>query len=190
MNDREYQEWYCKVYIETYPIVERAGRRLLAHFCYALMPDLDDLVQDAYLAMYKKREKLITHENITGWLIVALKFIILKRMRTWARRRDAVERLKQHAEAVARETARGLNFEDQEDVEILRATLGEENFELLKAYHMDGVPVEELAARTGRSVGATHTKLSRLRGRCNDILNGSGLKTMIALWVAMHFLRN
>ena len=185
MNDREYQEWYCKVYIETFPIVERAGRRLLAHFGCALMPELDDLVQDAYLVMYKKREKLVEHENITGWLIVALKYIILKRMRAWARRRDAVEKLKQQVEAVARD----LNFDDQEDMEILRAALGEENFELLKAYHVDGVPVEELAARMGKSVGAVHTKLSRLRRRCYEILSGSGLKTMIGLWMALHALR-
>lgn len=185
MNDREYREWYCKVYIETFPTVERAGRRLLAHFCYALIPELDDLIQDVYLVMYKKREKLVDHENITGWLIVALKYVILKRMRAWARRRDAVEKLKFQVEAVSRD----LNFDDQEEMNILRAALGEENYELLKAYHVDGVPVEELAARVGKSVGAVHTRLSRLRKRCNDILSGSGLKTMIALWMAMHILR-
>lgn len=188
MTDLEYQVWYCETYKATYPILKRAGKRLLAHFCYALAPDLEDMMSDAYIAMYKKRKKLIVHPNINGWLIVALKYIILKRMRKWARNRDALIKLKNEVEIQNQARKADLDFENAEDVYILIQTLGSENYELLRAYHVDGVSIEELARRCGKSVGATYMKISRLRRRGYDILNSTDFKSIVVLWLAMNFM--
>ena len=161
---------------------------MIARFCYALDPDLEDMMNEAYIVMYKKREKLVTHPNITGWLIVALKYIILKRMRKWARNRDALRRLKNEVERQHQIRKSDLDFDNLEEVEILIATLGRENFELLHAYHVEGVPIDELARRCGKSVGATYMKLSRLRRRGFDILNSTDIGTMAILWLAINII--
>ena len=43
-----YTSWFDETYKETYLILRRAGRILLAHLCPALLGDLDELLDCTY----------------------------------------------------------------------------------------------------------------------------------------------
>lgn len=67
-EDADIIEWYQSVYQNTYEVVYRYGKGLISRHCRDLRPDLEDLVQETYEDMYRKRQLLRDHANITGWL--------------------------------------------------------------------------------------------------------------------------
>lgn len=97
------QEWFDEVYNET--------RWQLRNICVMLLcgypelrSDVDDLIQDTYMQMYKKYDKLLSHENIGGWLVEALKRNARSLVREKAREKKRVIRSIDDPEQI--ETAR------------------------------------------------------------------------------------
>ena len=185
--DDEYEQWFQDIFQRTHPTIERAGSALLARFCPHAASEHGDLVQEAYLALYKKRRQLRSHPNITGWLIVALKYLILKRRRTLIRKHAAYRRLKIQYARSCKQRLMTNYFENTEAASLLRASLQPEDYALLWARYVEGVSIEDLAQRTEKSKDAVYTQLSRLRKRCLLLLR-DGNFCVLFLWFSLHIL--
>lgn len=183
--DNESEKWFQDIFLRTHPTVERAGRYLLARFCPHAASEHGDLVQEAYLALYKKRRQLRSHPNITGWLIVALKYLILKRRRTLIREQAAYRLLKTKYDRSLQKHPMTNSFGNTESASLLRASLPPEDFTLLRAHYIEGIPIQELAQRSHESKGAIYTRLSRLRKRCLLLLKDGNLYVLL-LWIHLH----
>lgn len=188
MTERQLENWFKQIYTETYPTIERVGRHMIERACIGLSMELEDIIHETYLTLYKKRHTLCNHENITGWLIVAFKFNALRRMRKWARQHDAMERASS-VETSVRSGDLAASMEDEEAVEIMRAAIGARNFGILLDYQAGRLSVDQIAQMLDKSVGATYTFLSRLRKRCLLVLQKNGFHTLLLLWIALHFGR-
>ena len=99
MSDHKYTLWFDQTYSDTYLTVRRAGRILLAHLCPALLGDLDELLDNTYSDMSRKEWLLRRHPNITGWLIVAFRYVVYHRIRVWYREQRILERYKNEQRA-------------------------------------------------------------------------------------------
>ena len=109
MSDHKYTLWFDQTYSDTYLTVRRAGRILLAHLCPALLGDVDELLDITYSDMSRKEWLLRRHPNITGWLIVAFRYVVYHRIRAWYREQRILERYKneQRKTSWSRRSGRG-----------------------------------------------------------------------------------
>ena len=187
LSDCKYESWFDQTYNETYLTVKRAGRILLVHLCPALLNDLDELLSCTYRDMSKKEWQLRKHPNITGWLIVAFRYIVYHRIRAWYKEQRTLERLKNEKcdESVAAPFFDAIFLEETE--EIMRAAIGERRYALLYAYKYEGVPVKELAAQMGKSVHAMEVALWRWQKICKKMLKNNGKFLLIILWIHVNF---
>lgn len=85
----ERRSWFERTFEDTKKIVLQAGRRAIRRYPM-LREDLDDLIQDTYLELYRKSDQLRAHPNLPGWLVETLnrkaKNRARKRMRELNRR--------------------------------------------------------------------------------------------------------
>ena len=64
MNEQTEREWFERIYQDHADMLFRLGRHLLGGQDDSA---LYDLMQDAFLDAWSKREKLMAHPNIGGW---------------------------------------------------------------------------------------------------------------------------
>ena len=189
LKDCGYTLWFDETYKETYLTLRRAGRILLAHLCPALLGDLDELLDSTYCDMSRKEWLLRNHPNITGWLIVAFRYVVYHRIRAWYRQQRVLERCANElrVERVADPVAEALNAAETEA--FLRDALGASRYALLRAHRCEGVCVRELAKQTGKSVRAMEVSLWRWRKTCEKLLKGRGnfLLFLLSLYVNFGF---
>ena len=70
MDDRKI--WLDRIMNDTRKLVAQAAiHELRKH--PLLQDELDDLIQDTYMELFKKYSKLHDHDNIPGWLVETLK---------------------------------------------------------------------------------------------------------------------
>ena len=102
-----------------------------------------------YSDMSRKEWLLRRHPNITGWLIVAFRYVVYHRIRAWYREQRILERYKneQRASRAIDPFAEAMLLTEAEDIMV--AAIGARRYALLRAYRYDGVPVKDLAERTG-----------------------------------------
>ena len=183
MSEHKYTLWFDQTYSDTYLTVRRAGRILLAHLCPALFGDLDELLDNTYSDMSRKEWLLRRHPNITGWLIVAFRYVVYHRIRAWYREQRILERYKneQRASRAIDPFAEAMLLTEAEDIMV--AAIGARRYALLRAYRYDGVPVKELAEQTGKSVHAMEVSLWRWQRTCRKVLKSHGKFVMFLLWV-------
>ena len=182
-----YTSWFDETYKETYLILRRAGRILLAHLCPALLGDLDELLDCTYNDMSRKEWLLQNHPNITGWLIVAFRYIVYHRIRAWYRQQRILEGYANElrVERVADPFAEALSFAETEA--FLSGAIGASRYALVRAHCYEGASVQELAKRTGRSVRAMEVSLWRWRKTCEKLLKGRGNFLLILLSLYVNF---
>ena len=178
-----YTSWFDETYKKTYLILRRAGRILLAHLCPALLGDLDELLDCTYNDMSRKEWLLQNHPNITGWLIVAFRYIVYHRIRAWYRQQRILEGYANElrVERVADPFAEALSFAETEA--FLSDAIGASRYALVRAHCYEGASVQELAKRTGRSVHAMEVSLWRWRKTCRKLLKGRGNFLLLLLWL-------
>ena len=123
------------------------------------------------------------HPNITGWLIVAFRYVVYHRIRAWYREQRILERYKneQRASRAIDPFAEAMLLTEAEDIMV--AAIGARRYALLRAYRYDGVPVKELAEQTGKSVHAMEVSLWRWQRTCRKVLKSHGKFVMFLLWV-------
>ena len=112
---------------------------------------------------------------------------IYHRIRAWYREQRILERYKneQRASRAIDPFAEAMLLTEAEDVMV--AAIGARRYALLRAYRYDGVPVKELAERTGKSVHAMEVSLWRWQRTCRKVLKSHGKFVMFLLWVNVNF---
>lgn len=159
------QAWFEEIYNRYADFLYRVGRRFLNS-----NDDEDilyDAIQESFLALWDKREQLIHHPNIGGWLVEAVKFRIL------GGRSKTTRRSAHHAFSLDDENALPMMDLDSLSpeqnavlvghIEQLTAILGEENAKLFLAYTLDRRSAQELAAQYSISESCVWMRISRLK---------------------------
>ena len=137
--------------------------------------------------MSRKEWLLRNHPNITGWLIVAFRYVVYHRIRAWYRQQRVLVRCANElrVERVADPVAEALNAAETEA--FLRDALGASRYALLRTHRYEGVSARELAKQTGKSVRAMEVSLWRWRNTCEKLLKGRGNFLLILLSLYVNF---
>lgn len=184
-----YESWFEDTFRATYLTPERSGRILLTYLCPAIMGDLHDLMIQAYMACDRKKKKLYTHPNVTGWLIVAFRYETYHRIRSWDREKSLLDRLNCQARIRAASSSITDALEDRELEQVFRSSIGGKRYELLRAYYLRGLTISELAVMCGVSERGMESALSRWGRKCETALTCTGLLSVIPLWLYLNFSR-
>lgn len=159
------EEWLEQIWQEHYKLLYDTGRYTLQGQLER-MDKLYDDIQAVFLALWKKREKLKDHPNISGWLVRALRF----QLKTSARKvyRDASHR----AYSMDDENAPSLEDTKQNvDADLLaeekrtalKEVLGEDNAEMFIAYTLGNQTAKELAMQYDMSEASVWVRISRIK---------------------------
>ena len=151
-------EWFSALYQENVP-------RMLRYAAYQLRDKdrAEELVEDAFVLLLRRREELEGHPNLPGWLWKTLQHLILTEVKS-ARRRMEVP-MDEGFDAPAPQ-------EEREPLsEALPPGLTEKEQEILLLFYEDELSHEEIAARLGISVLNSRTRLFRARARCKELFN-------------------
>lgn len=158
------QRWFESIYEQNADFLFRIGRRLLSPGEGEDM--LLDAIQEVFVTAWSKRETLMHHPNIGGWLVEALKY------RLRSTREKITRRSLRHAYSLDEEGSfapadpkvsleRGMILEDH--IDAIREVLGEENTNLFIAYVLEGYNVRDLAKQTGLSVDGVWMRIARIK---------------------------
>ncbi len=160
---------------ETYVRLLAEHERSLETYVHGLMrraADAEDVLQECKLVLWKQFDRYEPGTNFLAWARkIALNLILNHRRKEERRQTSPVDQ--EFIEAVAAEIDRQSDRLAQRS-ELLRGCL----LELPKAHrqaivwrYYEGCEVDEIAAKTGRSEGATYRLLSRIRQLLNDCIN-------------------
>ena len=160
------QVWFEQVYRQYADFLFRVGRRFQGpgEGEDALL----DLIQEVFLVLWDRREELMSHPNIGGWLVEALKF------RIRGARNKLTRRALRHAYSLDEEDAAPIADDDitpeqyaatRAHFDAIRELLGEENAELFLAYVLDGRSAHELALARGVSDSCIFMRIARIKKR-------------------------
>ena len=189
IDDAEINEWYQSVYKESYHVVYRSGKALIYRYCRDLLPDLEDLVQETFEDLYRKKRLLRNHANIIGWLIVALRFNFKNRLRKWRRWKMQSAEVDSSADLFSAQTDSIENasvYEEVEALNIIREVIGNEGkYRAFLDYHIHKVPIRVLAEQRGITENAMKMQLYRCRKLCAIALREHGKLTILLVFVCV-----
>lgn len=157
------QQWFEETYRQYVDLLFRVGRRFGGNTGDEA---LCDLIQDVFLMLWNRREELMHHPNIGGWLVEALKYRVL------GSRSKLTRRSLHHAYSLDEEEAApiadgGATPEDHvalgQHADAIRALLGEEDGNLFLNYVLGKRSTEELARALGVSRSCIWMRVARLK---------------------------
>ena len=145
----------------------------------------DEIAQEAFIAAYRRLDEFTTGTKFHSWLFTIARYQLMTE--TTRRRRIADYHNRFAPELIDRELERRADDSPPEQLvqklEALRSCLtetGESGRELLAWRYDDGIPLSEMAERTGRSVGAIKKNLFKLRQQLHECIQrktSTGLET-------------
>ena len=145
------------------PKLMRVAYRMLGS-----VADAEDMVQEAFLILWNKRDKLSMHPNIGGWLVETMRGLMLNYLRKQKRRnaRLGFSLDEKGEEPLVASTA----FEPPEDallqkenLETLKTLLGDESARLFYSYCVENQGSGEIAKAYGLSESCVRMRVMRLR---------------------------
>ena len=160
---------------ETYLRLLTQHDRWLAAYVFSLVPraaDADDILQEVKVTMWKHFAKFEQGTNFRAWARKIAMHQILNYRRAAKRHPDA-ELEESFIEAVAAEIDRRADALDHR-AEALRHCLHklpEASRKIIVWRYYEDCGVEEIAAKSQRSVDAVYQLLSRIRGLLSDCVN-------------------
>jgi DNA-directed RNA polymerase specialized sigma24 family protein len=169
--------WDEKVCEENYDDLYIAGIRYLLKNNPKDIIFLPDDIQEVYLLLCKKKEILIKHHNITGWLVRTMMKVISDREGK-ARKERARIAFSIDDEAMLRKS-HGMFAAGSDPLDILlkksadempemEKEIGKENLQLLQAYYEEKQTSEELAGQMQMAGAALRMRISRLKKKIKD----------------------
>jgi RNA polymerase sigma-70 factor len=128
--------------------------------------DVDDVAQEVYLDFATQMDRVPADVEVLRWLRGMARNCCHEYFRRRSRQSRHLGAIADHL--VAQRAADSVEEEEdhQQRLDRLQACLerlGDHQRDLLVAYYRDGTPVPALAQARGKSVGAVHMMLSRLR---------------------------
>lgn len=161
--------------VERYGVLVRRYRERYARYAAHVLGSVavaEDALQDALVQAYDRLAQCRDPENFAGW------FFLILRNRCFGERRRLAREGPPLDEAAAAVPAAGDAATEAERSELRRAlqvalqTLTPEQREVFVLRHVEDLSYEEIAARTGQTVGALkmrmHRGYDRLRGLLKD----------------------
>ena len=169
--------WVEKTCEENYEDLYIVGLRYLLKTNPKDIAFLPDDIQEVYLLLCKRKEKLFRHPNITGWLIKTLKTVIADREGK-ARKEKARIAFSIDDETILRKV-QGLRASDGDPAEIvmnqsqdglseIEKEIGEENMGLLRAYYEEQIPSDKLATQMQMAGAALRMRITRLKRKIKE----------------------
>jgi RNA polymerase sigma-70 factor (ECF subfamily) len=141
----------------------QSAARLRAYFRRRLHvdpADIEDLVQEALLAIHNSRHTYRTAEPVTVWLHAIARYKLVDALRSRGLREAVEQPLDENAEAAWLDAAPQA-AEARRDLLILLATLPERMRLPIVHVKLEGLSVAEAAARTGMSESAVKVGIHR-----------------------------
>jgi RNA polymerase sigma-70 factor, ECF subfamily len=120
-------------------------------------PDTEDLVQETLMALHARRETYDAGRPFTAWVYAIARYRLADRLRSRARREQLHVELPEDLFAAPLQEA----VEARRDVLALLARLPESQRAPILLTKLEGLSVEEAAARTGKSVSAVKVSVHR-----------------------------
>lgn len=149
-------EWFDELYMEFYPQLLKAALRLTEDTHLA-----EDLVQHAFTVLYEKREEVISHPNIKGWMVVTVR----------NRFNSEMQRASYTQELPLLEGAK-LTQDPGQTVscwELLPSSLTKEERLVLDLHYRYGYSHAEIGKFLGCSEAACRMKLYRTVEKCREL---------------------
>jgi RNA polymerase sigma-70 factor (ECF subfamily) len=135
---------------------------------------VDDVAQRTFLAAFTRIAEFKEGTNFRAWLFTIARFQLLTE--TTRLRRLADYRTRYGRDLLSRELERRSQEPDETTVARLRClreclkALGERGRQFITWRYTDGLPLQEMAARTGRSVAAIKKQLWLLRQKLQQCI--------------------
>ena len=166
---------------DSYDPVKEAlqNRRKFEIYSYTLTRDwglAEDAVQEAFLVLYKKQDKLSENDNVYGWMkkIVRDKSIDIIRKRKKFTSMDSelmnlVEKSFDNYESHFKQEKLRTMSQVLEDC---MSHLNAEDLQIIKKFYLKKSSCETIAEQISTSVNAIRLRLSRLRAKLRKCSNG------------------
>lgn len=153
---KDLDTWFNPIYADNYP-------RLVKVAYYILWDEdtVEDIVQNAFSTLLIKRNQLLNHPNISGWLTQTV--------------RNMADNERNRAR-YSREVPILPGFDLAADeplpdfLSLLPSELSESERQILYLHIEAGLSHEEIAARLGCKPEASRMRLCRARRRCKELL--------------------
>ncbi len=162
MNHQEFKARFLPCHKKMYYM----AFRYLGNEC-----DAEDMVQEAYLKLWEKRETLIEIANNEAYAVTVVKNLCLDRLRSPQIETDSPETLTHEPEpAPPPDTL----YEAREEVRHLLkiiGTLPEQQRQVILLKHFEEKSVDEIEQETGLSNTHIRVLLSRARTRIKELFN-------------------
>lgn len=153
--------------------------RLAQHRLYAMTgstSEAEDVVQDVF--MLAAKQDLRQLENPLAWLMKTTSNMCMQRLDR-AKRDAALEQrfIQNKLDNSAERSVYAVEREESETdallwLLLLEQTLSPEEWELLRKYSLEGVPIEELATEMNVSVNRLYVRIHRTRKKLEKIAQG------------------
>lgn len=158
------------------PVVRRFERPLRAWLATLAPPgvDVDEIAQRTFIAVYKKLDEYQPGTSFSAWLFTVARYQL--RTETTRLRRIADYHTRYAPDLLLRELERRDSSQPEavtEKLEYLKAclaTLGEHVRKFLVWRYEEEIPLEEMAKRSERSVGAVKKQLWKLRQKLQECI--------------------
>ena len=164
--------WVEKICEENYDDLYIVGLRYLLKTRPKDIIFLPDDIQEVYLLLCKKKEKLYRHPNITGWLIKTLKEVIADREGKERKERariafsiddETVMRKVQGLCASGSDPLEIVLNQSQDGLSEIEKEIGKENLGLLRAYYEEQITSDTLATQMQMAGAALRMRITRLK---------------------------
>lgn len=182
------ESWLKALYDQHYQMLYSVGRMFVGHD-EAQGGAVEDMIQETFLLLWQKRNRLFSHPNIGGWLVETLRKLLLnslsKTRRRALRHGFAIDAMDPSALPLHDQTfpLPEVALEDSARMEALVNLLGEADAALFVAYYVNGITAKALSKDMNVSEDCVRMRATRLRKK---VLANSALFLAI---VSLFFVR-
>lgn len=170
------ERFFEELYKDKYDMISKYVRRVVND-----SDAVEDIVQETFFAAYVKREILMSHPNVDGWLYITAKNKILK----WneKQKRYSYEHEFVLENAVIEEGSKVDEFKMVEIYSSVVDTLSDEELGILRNYYEYGYTSQEMAKRLGITEACFKVRVLRMKQKLRNSF------TLFFLIVTMVFRR-
>ncbi len=161
------EQWLHEIYLARYKQLYAIGRLFVGREPMHTQA-VEDMVQEAFLILWNKRDKLYTHPNIGGWLVETMRGLMLNYLRKRKRRNVHLAFSLDEEGAEPRVNAAAFELPEdalmqRENLETLKTLLGEENAALFYSYCVENKSAVEIAKAFGLGESCVRMRVMRLK---------------------------